>query len=78
MQRSAKMDSCTNRIKLNTTKSPRDRYFLLLEGDEWTVVSGVNRGNGYQAYYTLSYFVICNYVPEEIKEKVRSFLGGKA
>ena len=62
------------RILLNTTKSASQRYSMLFDNDEWVVVCGVNRGNGYQAYYAPNYALMLDYIPDGVKLNIRRVL----
>lgn len=75
------------RIKLNTTRSSRDRYWLTngsmgCYGEPknhanhvFEVVNGVDKGNGYQGYMSVSYAMAPqSYMPEEARINLRKEL----
>ncbi len=66
---------------LNKTKNHRDRLHLISKGfggsndplysphHNWSIASGVERGNGYQGYMQILYFLKkCEWAPEEAKK----------
>lgn len=66
---------------LNKTNRHSDRLHLIPEGmggagdpiysphHKWSIASGVNRGNGYQGYMQILYFLTkCEWAPEEAKQ----------
>ena len=69
-------------IILNKTRSSRDRYILIKSpmgcfGDpdyyptySYSVANGVDRGNGYQGYSNLTYFLKDEYSPLEAKHNL--------
>jgi hypothetical protein len=75
-------------IKLNSSQSSRDRYYLIHDGkgmggygkdkdhylNNWVVVNGVDRGNGYQGYMSIDCALKEGYVPEEAKAIIRQTL----
>ncbi len=75
------------RYKLNQTRSSRDRLYLLHEGmggfgdpedyptHAWCVVNGVDRGNGYQGYMSVTYALKeCKWIDPETKVNLRATL----
>lgn len=79
------------RIALTTSRSPRERYYLLKDGrgmggageppehhsHSWVVVNGVDRGNGYQGYMSVDYALSdeVTWLPESAKRRIRLQLG---
>ncbi len=72
------------KLLLNSAKSSSDRYYLI-DGSmgsygekpnhvnhKYQIANGVDRGNGYQGYMSVSYFLTLDYIPQEAKEKVIS------
>lgn len=64
------------------TRNPRDRY-RLIDGSSgrhgttknhvnnyFQIVAGIDKGNGYQCYLSVSYFLTLDYVPQQAKETV--------
>ena len=76
------------KIQLTKSKSSRDRYYLVdgsmggygetanHANNHFEIVNGIDRGNGYQGYMSVSYFLENKYIPEEAKNKVRGILKG--
>lgn len=77
---------------LNKTRHHRERYKVLCDdrgqgcyGDpdyypthNHVVVSGIDKGNGYQAYYSITYFLTqMDYIPYEAKRNLIKFLEEK-
>lgn len=70
------------KIILNKTRNTSERYSLILgsmgcagcpanhANCKYQIVIGVDRGNGYQGYTSISYFIKQDYVPQEAKNKV--------
>lgn len=76
------------KIILNKTKNSRDRYTLINKGmggfglpenhpnNMYSVINGVDRGNGYQGYMSIDYFLSCDYLlilkssPMYLKERL--------
>lgn len=73
------------KIQLTNSKSSRDRYYLVSgsmgnageskshANNYYEIVNGIDRGNGYQGYMSVSYFLTLDYVPLSAKQKVISF-----
>ncbi len=71
---------------LNRTIYHRDRYRIVEDsmgccGEPpnhashfYGIVAGIDRGNGYQCYMAISYFLTVKWVPEEAKRNCRKFL----
>jgi hypothetical protein len=71
---------------LNKTTRASDRYRIIPGhmgnyGDPATspnhsyqIAFGVDRGNGYQGYMSVTYFLECDHVPQEAKSRCKSFL----
>lgn len=74
------------KIILNKTKISGDRYTLINDGmggfglpenhyqNKFSIANGVDRGHGYQGYMSIDYFLKCNYIESELKEKVKKLL----
>lgn len=74
------------KIILNKTRISSDRYTLINQGmgganlpethyhHNYCVVSGVDRGHGYQGYMSIDYFLTLDYVPQEAKDKLTKLL----
>jgi hypothetical protein len=66
------------------TRHPRDRYRIISgsmgnyrtvtnhANNRFQIVEGIDRGNGYQGYMSVSYFLTLDYVPKEAKDRVIS------
>ena len=77
------------KIQLTKSKSSRDRYYLVSgsmgnygsasnhANNHFEIVNGIDRGNGYQGYQSVDYFLKCDYMPETAKQKVRQILKQK-
>ena len=76
-------------IILNTTKSSRNRYRLISghmgnynkpsnsPNHRYVVVNGIDRGNGYQGYMSVTYALNeCDYLPQEVKDNIKLALKG--
>lgn len=74
-------------IILNKTRNSRDRFILVDGGmgdggdpayyptHDFCVVNGIDRGNGYQGYMSITYALKeCSYLPEEVKTKLINVL----
>ena len=69
-------------VILVKTKHPRDRYRLISgpmgsavtaanhANNRFQIVEGIDRGNGYQGYMSISYFLTLTYVPQSAKNMV--------
>jgi hypothetical protein len=78
------------KIQLTHSKSSRDRYYLM-EGkmgcageppnhanNHFEIANGIDRGNGYQGYMAVSYFLReMSHVPQSAKNKVIQILKEK-
>ncbi len=74
------------KIQLTKSKSSRDRYYLVRgsmgnigtksshANNHFEIVNGIDRGNGYQGYQSVDYFLNCEYIPNDAKIKVREIL----
>ncbi len=74
---------------LNKTTKSRERYRVIpgsmgCAGDpkhypthKYEIAAGVDRGNGYQCYMSVTTFLEKGYIPEEAKQKLIAFLRGK-
>jgi hypothetical protein len=73
------------KILLNSTTQVRDRYYLI-DGNMgnagepenhvnhyYQIANGIDRGNGYQGYSSVSYFLTLDYIPQAAKDRVRKF-----
>lgn len=72
------------KIQLTKSISSRERYYLVNgsqgnAGDPknhanhyYHIVNGIDRGNGYQGYISVSYFLTLDYIPQSAKNKVIS------
>ncbi len=70
---------------LNKTKSASDRYQIIPErmgchgmpanhaNHKYSIANGVDRGNGFQGYTSISYFLTQDFISQEIKNKVIAF-----
>lgn len=70
------------KIKLNTTTKSSQRYYLLNQSQGsyntpayypnhcYCVVSGSDRGNGYQGYYSIDYFLTSDLFDVELKKNL--------
>lgn len=75
-------------IKLTSSRSSRERYYLLLDGKgmggagnppghylrRYVVVNGVDRGHGYQGYMSVDYALSLEWFPESAKKKIRQVI----
>jgi len=76
-------------IKLNSSRSSRNRYYLMNDGigmggyglpdnhvnKKWVVVNGIDRGNGYQGYSSVTYTIAEDSpFPEDVKVAIRKHL----
>lgn len=74
------------KLLLNKTRNVRDRYYLIdgkmgsygepdnHANHKYQVANGVDRGNGYQGYMSVSYALTLDYFPEEAKAKILAIL----
>ena len=74
------------KIILNKTNRPMDRYTLVSDSmgcagepenhpsHKYSVANGVDRGNGYQGYTSIDYFLTQEYVPQDVKNNLRKTL----
>ena len=73
--------------KLNTTRNSRDRYYVVKGGQgnyglpkhypdhSYGLVAGVDRGNGYQEYTSITYCLKeCDWFPKEARDNLIYFL----
>jgi hypothetical protein len=70
------------KIQLTHSKSSRERYYLVNgkmggygepenhANNVFEIVNGIDRGNGYQGYTSVSYFLTEKHVPQSAKNKV--------
>lgn len=70
------------KLVLNKTKSHADRYYLINgamgnhgkkenhANHKYSIANGIDRGNGYQGYSSVSYFLKESHFPKEAKSKV--------
>lgn len=79
------------KIQLTKSKSALARYYLICDGqgmggagnpkshysNRWTVVNGVDRGNGYQGYMSVDYALTVDYLPDSAKAIIRQHLSIK-
>lgn len=77
------------KIQLTKSKSSQERYYLINEGmggygekanhanNHYSVVNGIDRGNGYQGHMAISYFLTLNYIPATAKNLVKKILKEK-
>jgi hypothetical protein len=73
------------KLQLTTSKSSRDRYYLVNGSmgsygcsgnhvnNQYEIVNGIDKGNGYQGYTSVSYFLTQEHIPNEAKQKVINF-----
>ena len=74
-------------MKLNTTRNSRNRYYVVKGGQgnyglpkhypdhNYGLVAGVDRGNGYQEYTSITYALNHqNYFPQEARDNLIYFL----
>lgn len=73
------------KLQLTNSKSSRDRYYLVSGSmgnygcvenhvnNQYQIVNGIDKGNGYQGYTSVSYFLTQDYIPKEAKQKVIDF-----
>lgn len=71
---------------LNKTKNSSERYTLISgsmgnsgeaanhANNHFEIVNGIDRGNGYQGYISVSYFLTLDYIEQDMKDKVKAFL----
>jgi len=73
---------------LTSSKSSRQRYYLIKDNQGmrgaskppnhylnlFSVVNGIDRGNGYQGYMSIDYALQCGYIPNHAKAKIRRIL----
>lgn len=70
-------------IPLNKSRSSRDRYYLINQSmgnagspanapeNSYSVVNGIDRGNGFQGYMSIPYCLKeCKYFPEDAKQNL--------
>jgi hypothetical protein len=78
------------KIKLNSARSSRDRFYLIRDGrgmggygnppdhysHQWVVANGIDRGNGYQGYFSVDYVLSgeLTWIPEEVRAAIRKHL----
>lgn len=74
------------KLLLNKTRNVRDRYYLIdgkmgcygepdnHANHKYQVANGVDRGNGYQGYMSVSYALTLDYFPKEAKAKILAIL----
>jgi len=74
------------RVILNNTIKHSDRYSLINEGQggygdplyypthKFCVVNGIDRGNGYQGYLSVTYALQHDSVPKEVKARLKALL----
>lgn len=70
------------KIQLTHSKSSRDRYYLIpgsmgSHGEpknhvnrKYEIANGIDKGNGYQGYTAVSYFLTLDYIPQSAKDIV--------
>jgi hypothetical protein len=76
------------KVQLTKSRSSRDRHYLIRDGkgmggggkpedhylNRWVVVTGVDRGNGYQGYMSVDYALTCDWLPDGAKAVIRDTL----
>lgn len=73
------------KVQLTHSKSSRERYYLI-QGQMGSagesrnhvnhhaeIANGIDRGNGYQGYMAVSYFLKLEYIPQSAKNIVINF-----
>ena len=70
------------KISLTHSRSSRDRYYLITGSmgcygtpvnhvnNEYSIANGIDKGNGYQGYMSVSYFLTLEHIPQSAKNKV--------
>lgn len=70
------------KLQLTHSKSSRDRYYLISGSmgsygtpdnhvnQKYEIAEGIDRGNGYQGYMSVSYFLTLDYIPKSAKNIV--------
>lgn len=74
------------KVQLTHSKSSRDRYYLIPGqmgnygcaenhvNHKYQIANGIDKGNGYQGYMAVSYFLTQEYIPQAAKNKVIAIL----
>lgn len=74
------------KLQLTHSRSSRDRYYLISgsmgnagfaenhANHRYQIANGIDKGNGYQGYMSVSYFLTQGYIPQSAKNKVISIL----
>jgi len=77
------------KILLTHSKSSSKRYYLVSGSmgnagesvnhvnNHFQIVNGIDRGNGYQGYIAVSYFLTLDYIPQSAKDKVMKIIKDK-
>ena len=72
--------------KLNITRSSYERYYVIdgsmggcgepkdSPNHKYTIANGVDRGNGYQGYMSVTYALFQDVIPHEAIKNLKSFL----
>lgn len=70
------------KIQLTHSKSSRERYYLINgamgnhgtprnhANNKYKIANGIDKGNGYQGYISVSYFLKEKYIPQIAKNKL--------
>jgi hypothetical protein len=71
---------------LNKTTKTRERYTLINESmgncnepnnsptHKYSIANGIDRGNGYQGYMSIDYFLTIDYISNDIKNNLKKIL----
>lgn len=87
------MSKIEHKITLTTGQKSRDRYYLIKDGrgmggagkpedhylNQWVVVNGTDRGQGYDGYYSVDYALSdeVTWIPDHAKDLIRKTLNLK-
>lgn len=77
------------RIQLTSAQRSLDRYYLIKDGkgmgghgeppehylNQWVVANGVDRGDGFQGYYSVNYALTLDELPDEAKKLIQERTG---
>lgn len=74
------------KLALTNSKSSRERYYLINgsmgsygepanhANHKYKIANGIDKGNGYQGYISVSYFLSLEYIPASAKNKLIALL----